>query len=126
MSNSKQGDTEQLTKLLNDLDTGSITGKPTGIQVAVLSPAQVSVSQIKAAILKHPEHPIAREYAQAIANLREDAKVIVDRTDLRALLENKERIIKEEIRTEDGVPRAYQIKSLGASLNQKAQPVQEV
>jgi hypothetical protein len=58
---------------------------------------EVTVGELKEALLTNPDHSQAATYRKAIEGFPDTMQVTVDRISLTALLENKELLVKEEI-----------------------------
>src|SRR5210317_1482120 len=57
---------------------------------------RVRVGELKEAIKAHPDHPSAQAYAKGIRNLKDDHMLVVDQTDLEALIDGKEVLVNED------------------------------
>lgn len=90
--------TDELRERLNKLDAGEIQA-PQGMTIQRFSGIEATIGQLKAAVKKNPEHPVAvdlKPMLAAYADKRHDPhKVTISRVDLEALLDNKE--VKREI-----------------------------
>ncbi len=57
----------------------------------------ILAGDLKEAIAKNPEHPVAKVYAKAILFAAPSRQISVDLTDLQALLDNKSVVVEEKL-----------------------------
>jgi len=106
----------RLADLIARLESGADEGP---LPVRRFGGVRVSVEEVRHALAKHPNHPVAWVYARATEGLPGNEKVVVDKIDLLGLAKNH--VIRKRRVVIDG--EVHLSKDLGASLDRPARPV---
>jgi hypothetical protein len=125
-----------LKERLRKLNNGEFpsAGAQTGMITRRASMIEVTIGELAAAIESNKDHPVAKAYARTINEhtkktkdqpdvLLEANKVVLDRIDLEALLNNKQVIhTTEGVEVEDGFLSEVQTKAVGDTVRPAPSP----
>lgn len=75
---------------------------------------RVTIKELKEAIATNPKHPVAIAYQKTASQFPDGQEVVVESTDLKGLLENKEVIVEKSTEKIKGNIFATRTKKLGA------------
>lgn len=96
---------ERLASLKKDVaDGGKGTESFNGLITQKIKPYKITAEDLGRLIESNPEHKVAKDFAKGIRGLSASTPVVVDRTQLMALIQNVDTIkLKEQVETEDGI-----------------------
>lgn len=79
---------------------------------------EATVKEIRALVARNPKHPIAQVFANATLGQPETDKVVIDKADLEAVIDNREVIINSAVELQaDGSTVTVERKVLGKKLS---------
>ena len=83
-----------LGELLSRLSTGDEVDPDNKMAQSSVQVVEISVQELKQAISKNPNHPVAQVFSGAIRNIKDHEKVYIEQPDLQGLIQDREVITR--------------------------------